>query len=268
MARIVTGLNMATNLLLTCLPSEVYTRIEPDLEHLSLEPHHILHRPGEEIHDLYFPTSCMISITITSSEGRTVEAGAIGRREVVGVNAFMGGRETTQTEFIVQVGGDAIRIGAARLKDEFNRNTEMREVMLKYTQAYIAQITQNVACNRLHGLDERCARWLLEVRERIESDNFPLTQEFIAEMLGVRRAGVTEAVGKLRDAGIIEYGRGHIRIIDIEGLEASSCECYKLLKDEYDRLLGINHLHKGAGGGKITETQSRGSTAIPPGFIT
>lgn len=226
------------NLLLASLPRDVYGRIEPDLKLHSLAHGQVLHRPGEDIHDLYFPTTCMISITVTMGEGQTVEAGAIGRREVVGINAFMGGRETTQTEYVVQIPGDALRIAAAPLKEEFNRNTQMRDVMLKYTQAMIAQISQNVACNRLHGIDERCARWLLEVRERVESDEFPLTQELIAEMLGVRRAGVTESAGRLKERGLIDYTRGHIHVIDAQGLEAASCDCYMILKEEYDRLLG------------------------------
>jgi CRP-like cAMP-binding protein len=172
-------------------------------------------------------------------DGRTVEAGAIGRREVVGINAFMGGRETTQTEYIVQLPGDALKIAADPLKTEFNRNTEMRDLMLKYTQAMIAQISQNTACNRLHDMEQRCARWLLEVRDRIDSDTFPLTQEFIAEMLGVRRAGVTETALALKEKNVIEYSRGHIEIADVQGLMDLSCECYVVLKDEYDRLLGI-----------------------------
>ena len=231
------------NLLLARLPRDVYARIEPHLKPVSLAHGEVLHRPGEEIRDLYFPTTCMISITIMMGEGRIVEAGAIGRREVVGINAFMGGRETTHTEFIVQIAGDALRIVAAPMKEEFDRNTEMRDVMLKYTQAMIAQISQNVGCNRIHGIDERCARWLLEVRERVEMDEFPLTHEFIAEMLGVRRAGVTESALRLKERGLIDYTRGHIQIIDVQGLEAASCECYVVLKAEYDRLLGTRLLN-------------------------
>src|SRR5439155_11734261 len=121
----------------------------------------------------------------------------------------------------------------------FNRNTEMRDLMLKYTQAYIAQISQNVACNRLHTLEHRCARWLLEVRERVQSDSFPLTQEFIAQMLGVRRAGVSVIAAQLKQKGLIDYDHGQIKIIDAQALEGLSCECYMVLKDEYDRLLGI-----------------------------
>jgi CRP-like cAMP-binding protein len=231
------------NLLLACLPRDVYGRIEADLKPVSLSRGEVLHRAGETIRTLYFPITCLISITVTMDEGQTVETGAVGRREVVGVNAFMGGRETTQTEYVVQVAGDALKISAERLKEEFNRSTEMRGVMLKYTQAFVAQISQNVACNRTHNLDERCARWLLEVRERIESDELPLTHEFIAQMLGVRRAGVSEAAGRLRERGLIDYTRGHIHVIDAQMLEATSCECYMVLKEEYDRLLGRRLWH-------------------------
>lgn len=199
----------------------------------------VVHRPGETIRYLYFPETCMISITIRTGDGRTVETGAIGRREVVGINAFMGGCETTDTEYIVQLPGNAITIAADPLKSEFNRNTELRDLLLKYTQALIAQISQNVACNRLHDMEQRLARWLLEVRDRIESDSFPLTQEFMAEMLGVRRAGVTETAGQLKERGAIEYNRGNIEIIGLQVLKAASCECYMVLKEEYDRLLGI-----------------------------
>jgi CRP-like cAMP-binding protein len=226
------------NLLLAHLPREVYDRIQPDLSLVSLARGDVIHSPGQPIRDLYFPLSCMISITITMTDGRTVEAGAIGRREVLGINAFMGGRETTQTEYIVQLPGDALKIAAEPLKTEFNRNTEMRDVMAKFTQAFIAHISQNVACNRLHDIDQRCARWLLEVRDRTDSDTFPLTHEFIAEMLGVRRAGVTEAAQRLKERRVIEYDRGQIEITDVQTLESLSCECYQVLQEEYDRLLG------------------------------
>ena len=225
------------NLLLACLPRDVYARIESDLKPVSLARSKVLHRPGEEIRDLYFPTTCMISITVTMSAGQTANTGIVGRRGVVGINAFMGGRETTQTEYIVQIPGEALRIAADPLKEEFDRSRELRAVMLKYTQAYIAQISQNAACNSTHGLEQRCARWLLEVRERTESDELPLTQERIAEMLSVRRSGISEAAARLKQGGLIDYARGRIQVIDLPGLEAASCECYMVLKSEYQRLL-------------------------------
>ena len=226
-----------TNTLLSHLPRDVSRRIEPNLKQVSLKCGQVLHKPGEEIEDLYFPLTCMISVTVRMTNGDTVEAGAIGSREVVGVNAFMGGHETTQTEYIVQLPGEAMRIAAEPLKTEFNRNTQMRSVMLKYTQAFIAQISQNTACNRLHTTDQRLARWLLEVRDRVQSDNFPLTHEFISEMLGVRRASVSAAAMKLKKNGLIEYSRGTVKILNITTLGKLSCECYSALKEEYDRLL-------------------------------
>ena len=229
----------ASNVLLDHLPRKVRDRIKSDLTLVSLRNGEIIHKPGDQIRELYFPTTCMISVTIRMHNGRTVEAGAIGSREVVGINAFMGGREITQTEYIVQLPGDAIRIGAAPLKTEFDRNTEMRDVMLRYTQAFMAQITQNVACNRLHENGQRFARWLLEVRDRVQADEFPLTHRFMAEMLGIRRAGVTDAAAKLNKRGITESRRGSIKILDRRALEDISCECYKALKEEYDRLIGL-----------------------------
>jgi hypothetical protein len=180
----------------------------------------------------------MIAITVIMQDGQTVEAGAIGSREVAGINAFMGCRETTQTKYVVQLPGDAMTIATQQLKIEFDRNGEMRDLMLRYTQAFLAQISQNVACNRLHGLDQRLARWLLEVRMRIQLDEFPLTHELIAVILGVRRSGVTAAAKKLKDQGLIRYNRGSIKITDGAVLENLSCECYSTLLQEYDRLLG------------------------------
>ena len=171
-------------------------------------------------------------------EGKTAEAGAAGNREVVGVNAFMGGGETTQTEYIVQIEGDALKMEAQPLLDAFDSNKAVRDVFLKYTQAYIAQLSQNVGCNRLHNVEQRFARWLLEVYDRIDNMDLRLTQEFIGEMLGVHRPTVTEIANKLEEQGLITVQRGLIRISNVEGLERIACECYTIVKEEYDRLLG------------------------------
>ena len=231
----------AKNHLLAALPREVYEKFAPSLKYVSLERGKILHHPGEVIQDLYFPIDCAISITITMSDGSTTETGIIGNREVVGVNAFMGGRETTQTEYIVQIAGSAMKIDAQTLRSEFDCNQELREVLLRYTQALIAHISQTTACNRLHALEQRFARWLLEAQSRVENDELKLTQEFLGHMLGVRRAGVTQAAQKLQESRIIRYRRGHIDILDQRGLEAASCECFTTVRDEYDRLLGLRH---------------------------
>ncbi|HKG21991.1 MAG TPA: helix-turn-helix domain-containing protein, partial [Blastocatellia bacterium] len=146
-----------------------------------------------------------------------------------------GGRETTQTEYVMQIPGDTIRVGADPLREEFDRNKEMRDVMLKYSQAYIAQLSQNAACNRLHQTKQRFARWLLEARDRIESDELQLTQEFISEMLGVHRPAITALAGEFQEIGIITTNRGLTNIIDGRRLESMSCECYAVLKEEYNR---------------------------------
>jgi CRP-like cAMP-binding protein len=172
-------------------------------------------------------------------DGSTAEAGVIGRREVIGINAVMGGKETTQTQYIVQIAGSAIKIDAPPLLEEFDRNKELRDVLLRFTQAMIAQISQTTACNSLHVLEQRLARWLLEAQDRVNSDEIRLTQEFLSHMLGVRRAGVTQTAQKFQENGLIEYHRGRVQILDQGGLEEAACECFGTVREEYDRLLGI-----------------------------
>jgi CRP-like cAMP-binding protein len=227
------------NRLLAALPREVYEKLAPNMKRVSLQQGTILHHPGETIEALYFPIDCLLSITVTMSDGSTAEAGMVGNREVIGVNAFMGGRETTQTEYIVQIAGSAIEVDARPMLEEFDRNKQLRDVMLRYTQALIAQISQTTACNSLHVLEQRLPRWLLEAQDRIDSDDLKLTQEFLGHMLGVRRAGVTQAAQKLQERGLIRYHRGHVQILDQQGLETSACECFRVLREEYDRLLGV-----------------------------
>ncbi|MHC5765099.1 MAG: Crp/Fnr family transcriptional regulator [Nostoc sp.] len=229
---------MATeNLLLAALPHEVYKQIENKMEQVELSYGEILNRPGETIEEVYFPLTCLISVTITMMDGSTVEAGVVGSREMVGINAFMGGRETTQTEYIIQVPGNAVKMKAHLLLDEFDTNKQLRDVMLKYTQAYIAQISQNVACNRIHTLEKRMARWLLESSDRLYADELFLSHEFLSHMLGVRRSGITETAHLLEKKGLIKCGRKKIQTIDRQGLEEASCECYEVIKQEYNRLL-------------------------------
>lgn len=231
-----------SNRLLDALPRDVFARLERQCETLALQRGRVLHKPGEVIRDLYFPIDCMISITVTMRTGKTAETGVIGNREVAGINAFMGGRETTQTEYEIQIPGTAIRMPAPALKDEFDRNRDVRDVLLKYTQAMLAQISQNTACNRLHTAEQRYARWLLEVRDRIQSEELQLTQEFAGDMLGVRRASVNQVSRHLEQRNLITRRRGLTDILDGRGLEAVSCECYSVVKEEYDRLLGVpNH---------------------------
>ncbi|HKO57652.1 MAG TPA: Crp/Fnr family transcriptional regulator [Thermoanaerobaculia bacterium] len=226
------------NRLFDALPGDVRRLLEPHLTHVSLGRGEVLHQPGEKIRDLYFPLDALVSITITMGGGRTAETGVAGNRELVGVNAFMGGSETTQTEYVIQIDGRLMKVAAEPLLKAFDKNKAVRDVVLKYTQAMIAQISQNAACNRLHKVQQRYARWLLEVRDRIQTDDLRLTQEFTGEMLGVRRATVTQAALKLQAKGLIKVTRGGVRIRDAESLEGVSCECFRVLQDEYDRLLG------------------------------
>jgi CRP-like cAMP-binding protein len=229
------------NRLFAIMSRDLYEKLAPNMKRVSLERGKMLHQPGDTIRDLYFPIDCLLSITITMSDGTTAETGVVGNREVIGVNAFMGGRETTQTTYIVQMAGSAVKADARMLRDEFDRNKDLREVLLRYTQALIAQLSQTTACNSLHRLEQRLARWLLEAQDRVESNELELTQEFISDMLGVRRAGVTQAAQKLQESGLIHYKRGYIQILDQQGLEAASCECFRTVRDEYDRLLGDKH---------------------------
>ncbi|HEY9807158.1 MAG TPA: Crp/Fnr family transcriptional regulator [Candidatus Obscuribacterales bacterium] len=228
----------AENRLLANIPRDIYEKLAPKIKQVSLPQGMVLHHPGETINYLYFPIDCLLSITITMNDGSTAEVGMVGNREVIGINAFMGPRETTQTEYIVQIAGTAMKMDAQLLLEEFDLNKELRDVLLLYTQALIAQVSQTTACNSLHVLDQRLARWLLEAQDRVDSDDLKLTQEFLGHMLGVRRAGVTQAAQKLQESGLIRYQRGHVQILDLRGLQSCSCECFMTLREEYDRLLG------------------------------
>ena len=226
------------NLLLDALPRHVYRSLEPHFERLSIGRGTVLHEPGRTIRHLHFPLTCLVSITLTTRDGKTAEAGIAGNREMVGVNAFMGGSETTQTRYIVQVPGEAIKIRSEPLRQAFDRSKAVRDVLLKYTQALIAQLSQNAACNRLHQIRQRYARWLLEVRDRIQTEDLRLTHEFASQMLGVRRASVTEMSLAFQKEGLISVRRGVVRISDSARLERVACECYGVMKKERERLLG------------------------------
>jgi CRP-like cAMP-binding protein len=225
------------NLLLDALPREARDRLGRHMRTVALAQGEVLHYPGQAIDTVYFPLDCLISITVTMAEGRTVEAGAVGSREMVGVNAFMGGRETNQTEYVCQIAGAAVRLSAAPLRAEFDGAKAVRDVMLRFVQAYVAQLSQNVACNRVHTVEQRLARWLLECHDRLGPEGLGVSHEFVGQMLGVRRAGVSEAAGLLQVRGLIESGRKNLRVTHRPRLEKVSCECFRVLRDEYDRLL-------------------------------
>ncbi|MBW4468941.1 MAG: Crp/Fnr family transcriptional regulator [Stenomitos rutilans HA7619-LM2] len=227
----------AENQILAALPADVHDRLTPHLDQVTLSQGTIIHHPGEPLTQVYFPLNCLLSITLAMQDGMTAEVGMVGSREVLGLNAVMGIRESTQTTYIAQVGGDAMKIEAQILRQEFERHAELYELLLRYTQAFLAQVSQTAACNALHTLDQRLPRWLLETQTRIQSNYLPLTQEFIAEMLGVRRSGVTQAAQRLQERKLIQYRRGKVQIFNQTALEASACECFKATQAEYARLL-------------------------------
>jgi CRP-like cAMP-binding protein len=209
----------------------------PYLEPVSLQAGEILFAPGDRVRQLYFPINSVVSMLASMEDGTTVEAGVVGNEGIVGLSTILGA-EVSTVQGLVQVAGDALRIPAAALMAEFKRGGQLQSLILRHTHTLFTMVSQTAACNRLHTVEERLARWLLTMRDRVESDEYLLTQEFIARMLGTRRSGVTVAAGILQQAGLINYRRGRINILDREGLEEVSCECYRSVKEEYDRYLG------------------------------
>ncbi len=225
------------NRLLAALPDDEYQRLVPHLERVSLPREQVIYDPGEPIRHVYFPHQAIVSLVSTMLNGSTVEVGMVGNEGMVGTPVFLGGNSTTTRAF-VQVAGSGIRMEATRLKAEFNRGGALQSLLLRYMQALHTQVSQTAACNRLHSVEARLARWLLMTSDRMQSDQFELTQEFIAQMLGTRREGVTVAAGTLSQSGMIRYTRGKITILERQNLEFTSCECYGVMKDEFARLLG------------------------------
>lgn len=228
------------NLLLASLSPDLFDRLAPHFKWVALKQGERLHKPSEIIEKVYFPIDCLLSITITMSDGAVIETSMVGRHEMLGIDACMNRNATIQTEHTVQIAGSAIEMSASILRKEFDCNQELRDVLLRYTQAYVTQLSQTAACNGTHVLEQRLARWLLEVQMRIESGQLKLTHEFIANMLGVRRSGVSLAAQTLQNRRLIRCSRGRIHILDQAGLEDFSCECFKITKNEYSRLLEIN----------------------------
>jgi CRP-like cAMP-binding protein len=225
------------NRLLATLPHEDAERLQSQLTPVPLALGDVLYEPDRPMAYLYFPTTAVVSLIYTMVDGTTAEMGLVGNEGVVGIALFMGG-DTTPNRAIVQVAGEAFRLRAPTLRAEFLRAGAVQLALLRYTQALITQISQTAVCNRLHAIEQRLCRWLLLTRDRVPSDAIQMTQEFIAHMLGVRREGVTLAARDLQEAGLIRYVRGHITILDRPGLEATACECYRVVKAEFTRLLG------------------------------
>jgi len=228
---------IARNQLLAALPSEVSERLQPDLEPITFDLGEVVYESGGQIKHVYFPTTSHISLLYTMVDGSTAEMGLVGNEGVVGIALFMGG-ETTPNRAMVQGGGGALRMKARAMLDEFRRGDEFQHLLLRYTQALITQISQTAVCNRLHSVEQRLCRWLLMTHDRTESDELQMTHEFISNMLGVRREGVTVAAHRLQEAGMISYMRGHINILDRQQLLTNVCECYQVVRVEHERLLG------------------------------
>jgi CRP-like cAMP-binding protein len=224
------------NQLLAALPADEYARIFPSLELVPLTLGDTLCESGIPAHHAYFPIDAIVSLLYVMEDGASAEIAVVGNEGVVGVSLFMGG-ETTTSRAVVQSAGRAYRVRAQLLKEEFFRAGPMQRLLLRYTQALLTQMAQTAVCNRHHTVDQQLCRWLLLSMDRLPSNQLTMTQELIANMLGVRREGVTEAAGKLQHDGLIEYRRGHITVVDRAGLEARVCECYAVVKKEFDRLL-------------------------------
>jgi CRP-like cAMP-binding protein len=224
------------NHLLAALPPGEFGRIAPHLELVTLKLGEVLYESGGRLKHVYFPTNSIVSLLYVMVDGASAEIAVVGNEGILGISLFMGG-ETTPSRAVVQSEGVGYRLPAEKLKLEFNRAGPMMHLLLRYTQALITQMSQTAVCNRHHSVDQQLCRWLLLSLDRLSSDELTMTQELIANMLGVRREGVTEAAGKLRDAGVIEYSRGHIKVLQRLKLEEQVCECYAVVKKEFDRLL-------------------------------
>ena len=231
--------NPAANRILNALRAEEYERLSAELEHVSLKTGEVLCHPEEPITHVYFPNRGTVSLVSTFEDGVSVEVGMVGNEGMFGVCVFLGSISSPLLAQ-VQLPGDGFRMRDDQLKREFQKGGQLQDLLLRYTQAFIMQIAQTAACNRAHPIEGRLAKWLLMCEDRANSKELELTHEFIAQMLGARRAGVTTAAGVLKDRGLIDYRRGHLSITDREGLESISCECYPIVKKEFARLISSN----------------------------
>jgi len=224
------------NHLLRALTADAMGRLLPHLDYIDLPLGAALYASGDVLRHVYFPVDCIVSLLYVLADGASAEIAVVGNDGLIGIALFMGG-ETTSNRAVVQSAGHAYRLLGQRLKDEFHRNGTLQELFLRYTQALITQMAQTAVCNRHHSVHQQLCRWLLLSLDRLSSNQLDMTQELIANMLGVRREGVTEAAGKLQRLGIIHYQRGHITVLDRPRLETLCCECYTVVKKETDRLM-------------------------------
>ena len=231
------GSRALTNQLLAALPESEYQRLAPYLSRIPLYAGQTLYEPNDSISAVYFPNQSMVSLVSIMEDGSTTEIGLVGNEGMLGLPAIWGG-DSTPNHTIVQIASSATRLRTDVLRREFNRGKDLQRLILLYTQALFIQVAQNAACNRQHTIEERLARWLLSVQDCIQQNELLLTQELIGNMLGIRRSSVTVTASILQRAGMIRYSRGRITILNREALEATACECYRLIQQEYHRLLG------------------------------
>jgi CRP-like cAMP-binding protein len=224
------------NHLLAVLPEDEFQRVAPQLELVSLPLGMVLCEAGASLSHVYFPTTAIVSLLYVMGDGASAEIAIVGNEGIVGIALFMGG-ETTPNRSVVQSEGQAYRMKGQSLNLEFGRAKAFQHLLLRYTLALLSQMAQTAVCNRHHSIDQQLCRWLLLSLDRLPSNELSMTQELIANMLGVRREGVTEAAGRLQDAGLIHYSRGRITVLDRPGLERRVCECYQVVRDEFHRLL-------------------------------
>ena len=224
------------NHLLAALPEKDLAEWLPHLEEIEMPLGQVVYESGNKLHHVYFPTTAIVSLLYVMEDGGSAEIAVVGNVGIVGISLFMGG-ESTPSRAVVQSAGRGFRLRASTMMQQFNQAGPAMHLLLRYTQALITQMSQTAVCNRHHSLDKQLCRWLLLSLDRLQGADLVMTQELIANMLGVRREGVTEAAGHLQKAGLIKYQRGHITVMDRQGLEARTCECYAVVKKEYDRLL-------------------------------
>ena len=222
------------NRILASIPAKQYKRLQSQLEPVTLPFGQVLYEPQKTIEFVYFPLDCLVSLLTAVDKRRTLEVGMVGNEGMAGM-PFILGIGVSGVRALVQGGGGALRMASAPFRVEFNRNPALQDALYRYTYALMAQISQTAACNRFHEGEARLCRWLLMTRDRLGSDEFRLTHEFLAHMLGLRREGVTEAASALKERKLISYARGKIRILDVRGLKASSCTCYQIVKSVFDR---------------------------------
>ena len=236
-AEVMTDPQGLRNTILASLGPKDFAPLHAALESVSLKFGQVLYEPGKAIRHIYFPVNCLISLLTAVDQRRSLEVGMVGNEGMAGM-PFILGMGVSGVRALVQGGGEALRMGAAPFRVEFDRNPALQEALYRYMYALMAQISQTAACNRFHEAQPRLARWLLMTRERVMSDDFPLTHEFLAHMLGMRREGVTEAARGLKQRKLIAYRRGKIQILDLKGLNAASCSCYQIVQTAFKRVQG------------------------------